>query len=900
MAKTNQALYAFNRGLVSKYGLARTDVRRLALSAEIQANYIPKVLGSMSLRPGFGLKGTPNGNNRCVQIPFVFESPDDTALLELTDSTLRIRVADQLITRVAVSAVVTNGDFASFVGWTDDSDAGGFAGVLGGQLDLYTTTSGAGRCYQFVGLGAGDSGKTHALRIVVPRGPVTLRVGSTNGADDYVTETSLRTGTNSIAFVPTTGFYIEFSSYSQSIKMVDSCQIEAAGVLELPTPWTEALLPLVRWDQEADVIFTACDTISQYRIERRDNGSWSVVEYFPTDGPFRVANITKITLQPGGQTGNIVVAASGPLFRSTHVGALFKITSTGQSVAANLAGPDQYTNAVQITGVGVAARQLTINITGTWVGKLTLQQSLDSGLSWTPAGHTFTTNTTNFLFNDGFDNQIIQYRIGFIGGDYTSGTAMVSLSNPGGGITGVVRVTAFTDTKHVFADVITPLGGVNATLFWSEGEWSLYRGFPSAVGLYEGRLWWAGRGKIWGSVSDGFESFNEDIEGDSGTIARNIGRGPVDKINWLLPIQRLIVGSQAAEISTRSSSIDEILTPTNSNMKPASTRGSDPVPAVIVDTDGFYVHRSGRKLMRISPSDAYLDYASSDASIFIPEILVEKIVRIAVQRLPETRIHCVLTDGSVALLVFDDLENVQAWVTVQSTGDIEDVAVLPGDDEDLVYYVVNRNINGVNTRFIECWAFESQCIGGDYNYQADSHLVYTFGSPQNVLSVPHLIGKKVVVWADGKDLSPGVGSTQKLYTVDGSGNITLDAGVTVSHAIVGLSYRGRFQSSKLAYAAQMGTALLQPKIVNQVGVVAADMHRYGIRVGQDFDHLQNLPGMENGKPVDPDFVWSEYDNPTFPVSGKWNTDARLCMDSHAPRPATICAAIIEMVTDEKT
>lgn len=901
MAKINSLAYAFNRGLISKYGLARTDVRRVALSAEIQTNYIPKVLGAMSLRPGLGFVGTPRSNNQAINIPFVFETPDDTALLELTDSKLRVRVAEQLITRVAVSAIVANGDFASFVGWTDTS-VGGNASASGGQLNLLAVTNGVAKASQSVAVGGSDAGKVHALRIVVTRGPITLRIGNVTGGDNVVTDTTLRAGTHSIAFIPAAGtFAIEFSSRATSVKLVDSCQIEPAGILELPTQWTSELLSLVRWEQSADVVFIACDGVSQNRIERRDNGSWSVVEYFPLDGPFRTANTTQTALDPSGQNGNITIVSTGHIFDQGHIGALFKLTSSGQKVISDLLGANEFTDPVQVTGIGTSSRKLVINISGTWATKLSLERSLDDGLTWNTTGQTFFNNQVDFDYNDGFDNQIIKYRLGFIGGDYVSGTASVTLANSGGGITGIVRITDVAGPESASAEVITPLGSVNKTVLWSEGAWSQYRGFTTAVAIHGGRLCWAGRGKLWCSVSDAYESFNEDIEGDSGTIARNIGRGPVDRVNWLSPVLRLIVGAEGSEVSTRSSALDEILTPANCNLKAFSTRGSAAVPSVIVDSDAFFSHRTGNKLMRISPSATGLDYETSDVSIFIPEILAEGVVRVAVQRLPETRIHCVLADGNVAILIFDDLENVQCWVNFHTFhADIEDVAILPGDGEDLVYYMVNRTVNGVQTRFLERWAFENQCVGGDYNYQADSHLVFTFGSPQNIISIPHLIGEDVVVWADGKDLSPGFDDDQKVYRVDGSGNITLDPGVTVSHAIVGLAYNATFQSSKLAYAAQMGTALLQPKIVNQVGIIAVDMHRYGVRVGQDINHLRNLPSSENGKPVDPDYIWTAYDNPTFPISGTWNTDARLVMRSTAPRPATILAAVISMQTDEKT
>jgi hypothetical protein len=53
MGKMTNALLAFNRGLQSRLGLARIDLERTALAAEVQTNWMPRSLGSMMLRPGW-------------------------------------------------------------------------------------------------------------------------------------------------------------------------------------------------------------------------------------------------------------------------------------------------------------------------------------------------------------------------------------------------------------------------------------------------------------------------------------------------------------------------------------------------------------------------------------------------------------------------------------------------------------------------------------------------------------------------------------------------------------------------------------------------------------------------------------------------------------------------------
>ena len=161
---------------------------------------------------------------------------------------------------------------------------------------------------------------------------------------------------------------------------------------------------------------------------------------------------------------------------------------------------------------------------------------------------------------------------------------MVTLSYSNGGITGIARVTGYTSETVVSAAVLTNMGGTAASEDWAEGVCSDYRGWPSAVTIYEGRLWWAGKDRIIGSVSDAYESFDEETEGDAGPINRTIGFGPVDVINWLLPAQYLLCGTEGSELSIRSTAFDEPLTPTAFQIKEVETQGSASVQAVKIGT----------------------------------------------------------------------------------------------------------------------------------------------------------------------------------------------------------------------------------------------------------------------------------------------------------------------------
>lgn len=885
MAKQNAALLSFNRGEVSRKALARVDVERLRLAAETQENFLPSVLGPMMLRPGLGFVGSVNRDLRSRVVPFVF-SNSDVALIELSAGTMRVWVDDALVTRGSVSTNVANGNFSSSAGWTL---SGSTAAIANGVLTLATSSAGAlATCYRPVSVATGDRDKEHALRVIVRRGPIQFRAGSTLGGGDYIDLTTLETGEHSLSFTPSGDFYVQFETSTARQKIIESVAVESAGVMEIATTWSEADLADLRFDQSGDVIFVACKGQRQSRIERRSTTSWSVARYDADNGPFLAANATDITLTAAALTGNTTLTASRALWKATHVGALIRHFSSGQTVTASITAQNIFTSTIRVSGVGTA-RSFALVINGIAGGTVvTLQRSVTSASAGFSDVQAFSANTSNPNFNDGLDNLIAWYRIGVKAAQFGSGTAIVSLTYSGGGQAGIARVTSIDSALIANVEVLRDLGSTSATDNWSEGEWSDLRGWPSAVTLFDGRLWWAGRDRIWGSVSDDYASFDADTEGDAGPISRSLGSGPVDTINWVLPLSRLIVGREGSEVSVRSSSFDEPLTPTNLTLKDASTQGSTGVAAVKVDTRGVFVEKSNRKVYELAFSPEIQDYAAHDLTRLHPDIGLSGFVDVAVQRQPDTMLHFVLGNGEAAILLYDREDQVEAWWRIVTDGAIESVAILPGAIEDKVYYVVKRNIDGFPRRFLEKLARRDDCVGGQISKLADSFVVYEGSATVSIGNLTHLENSELVLWADGKDVGR--------KTVR-NGAIALDA--PAARVVAGLPYEAAFKSAKLAYAAVMGTALTQKKRVDHLGLILFDTHCRGLRYGQDFEHLDDMPLVKEGAVVNPDTVFAEFDAAMIELPGHWDTDARLCLKAAAPRPCTLAAAVVAVTTHEK-
>jgi hypothetical protein len=782
-----------------------------------------------------------------------------------------------------------------------------------------------------------DTGTEHSLDIHVARGPVVLRVGSTDGDDDYISETSLGTGYHNLAFTPEGDFHVTLQNDVLVNRIVNSLTIGDSGTVEVRTPWTASNLANIRYDQSADVVFADCLDVRPQKIERRGTGrSWSVVDYAPNDGPFLSSPSSSAKLSVSHFYGNTTLNSDVPLFRSTHVGSLVQMFHEGQGGEWALGALDAKTDPIEVTGIGDTGsvptssneRRITFAVSGAYAGRIRIERSFDGpDFGFKPItsniGHTLDTGDTagsdtgTFTVNldDTEDNISVHYRARMT--EWTSGAAIITATYRGGGVTGRARITGYNSNTDVDIEVLSRFSDTGMTDNWQFGHWSEARGFPTAVRLHGGRLAHAQGGSIFLSASDDFENFDVSVEGDAAPIIRTIGSGPVDNIHYLMSALRLLVGTAGSELTVKSSAIDEPLTPSNSSIVPFSTNGSANVRAVAIDTRAIMVQRSKQRVFELGPAQNTLaDYEAFELTLLVPDLLAAGAVSIAVQRQPDTRIHCVLGDGRVAVLTYEPTEEVIAWsIWEGDTGtspQVERAMVLPGIEEDAVYYHIRRTINGAHKRYLEKWALESECLGDTglswlvdcaVSFAADTGRTTSFAD-----AATHLAGESVVAWGDldsGStpyvDLSPGIGSLQTQYTLDTGGDLTL-TGYTdgVSKGVLGKRYTATWKSSKLAYAAEMGSALGQVKRVPQASLILYKTHQSGIQFGaRDTGHLDSLSGNIDGKTIDVDTIHETLDQVAVPVPGTYETDPRLILRAASPRPATVLAVVPTVSTNEK-
>jgi hypothetical protein len=862
----------FNRGEIDPKALMRIDVDKIASTGSTMTNWIPQRLGPMSYRPGFEYIGDVPGPTYFV--PFV-AATDDVAQLEFTNNAMRVWVDDEPITRPAVTSAITNGTFdVDLSGWSDASGGGGtiaWASLDGaGALEVYGDGSLNGAAYQAVT--TAQVGVEHAVNLNILLGPVDVRIGTTIGGSE-IFGGILSPGTHSLAFIPTGNFQVYLGSRNKYKSYVNAAIIEPAGVLSFDTVIPEAALPLIRTDQSADVVYLAADNIGLFEIQRRGQRSWSIVEFSATDGPFGTISTSGISMSVDALTGNATATASDDFFTPGHLGALFKLSSSGQVREASVSVENTGTGSIRVTGVS-SARGFTISATGTWSATIVLQRSTDDA-TWSDV-ESYTGNQ-NKVYNDTFDNAVLYYRLFVKTGGYTSGTIKLGLSYASGSIDGIIRVIGSITTTTASVQVLSELGGTDPTLDWYEGEWSTARGYPSAVRLFEGRLWWAGKDSVWGSVSDAFKSYDDGLSGESASIRKTLGFGPSDSVNWLFSTSNLVMGLASDEIMVRSTSFSEKMTSLNTNLRRGTSQGSAPISPVQTDSTMYFVQRSLQRVFEFGYSNTTESSQAYDTTTLNPSICSAGIKRIAVSRQPETRIFVILNDGTARVYLVDQAEEVRAWSRIETDGTIEDIVVMPAISDDRVYVMVNRT----SGRKWEKLALFSD-VGTSGSQHFDSFVSYT--SPGTTLTgLTHLEGKTVAVWADSQDRGE--------FVVSG-GSITVPTAWT--NVVAGLRHTAIYRSNKLnEYIGKEGYVTAnQLKRVISIGLVAEDFYPATFQYGSDANYLQYLPLIEDGTTFDHNAMLSEYDKLPFEIDSTYDTNSRVYLK--ATGPATILSMVYEI------
>ena len=886
--RKHELVYALNAGGVDPQAVARVDLEKMRLAGEHPVdNLMPLVLGPATLSPGSQnlARITADAETRMVRFS---RSVGNSYMLLLSPSEMRVVLDDAVQQVPSVATLINSGSWSNVS--TSPATATG-----GATLTFAATRTASARLRQTVGVATGDQVKTNILRVVVSAGPVFLRVGTTAGGFELLADAELDTGTHKIGIYPGSGtgtIYVEVRADDDVARSVSQIQFESAliggtGDLVLPTPWsTIAAIEAMRAWQSIDVLFCGDGATQQRRIEHRGALSWGISLYKTDDGPF-VGGSSRVSMTPSAQTGNTVITSSEGFFSTRHEGALFEITQRGKVVTSTFNAVNQTSDYVTIIGVDAGRYFHRTGVGTAFVGTIVIERSFDASdpVSWTTF-ETYVDGAVSFAktqVDDTLDNMTVHYR--YRVSAYTSGSAVMTLEYDSGVQVGRARLLSQINATSINCEVLVPFGNTGSSRSWRIGEWSTDRGWPRIPVIHDGRLHWFRDDTDYASKPDDYTFFDDSFEGDSMPLARSVGTGGEEGVVWALSMDRLIVGTPAFEAVITASELDEPLTPTAYTVRKPSRRGCADIQAVGHDDGVFFVQRSGRRVYELSAAEGSSRLRSQDISRLNPTAFASGVVDIAVQQQPDTRLYSVMDDGSLVITTFERDDKVIAVTTRTIAGGlVEDVEIIPNIQQDDVYLIVNRS----GARYLEKFAPEREQIAVSTCALLDGHKVLT-GSVSSITGATHFAGETVQVWADGARRSD--------VTIDGSGNAAL--GATYARVVYGKRYYGSFNSVKLAYAAGLGSAVGQTKMVRGVGLILRDSCLDGVRVGPDANYLDPMPDYVNGALRTANQFFTHYDADVMPINSDWTPDARIYVQiDSAEGPCTLQAIVLDIETHD--
>ncbi len=456
----------------------------------------------------------------------------------------------------------------------------------------------------------------------------------------------------------------------------------AARVYGVSSPYLEADLFELNYSQSNDVLTVVHNDYYPRDITRTANTAWTVTQFANEEGPFKTANSTATTMTVNAETGSVTVTASTGVFDSSWVGELLYLEQK----------PSDTTKRWE-PGKSISSGDVRL-----------------AGAHYYKASNTATSGT---------------YRPDHTEGTSTDGDNGVTWEYLHSGF-GVVELTAYSTTttmtgtvkKRVPANIVS-----TPTDNWARSAWSATEGYPAAVAYHKQRLVFGGTKKQPNGLQFSgvgarkyFGKENPILDDDAITLLLDSTQ-QANALRHLIPLKQMIALTSGAEhLINGPNNLILATDPPFADVQ--GYTGSSVVRPIIIGNTGLFVQEKGtviRSLQYALQDDAFTGVNLTARS---PHLFQGKqVVQWAFQREPLSVVWCVMNDGTLNGFTYMAEQEVFAWHWHETDGYFESVCSVSEGEEDAVYFVVRREINGQTKRYVEKLASRY------FNTVKDAHFV---------------------------------------------------------------------------------------------------------------------------------------------------------------------------------
>ncbi len=431
---------------------------------------------------------------------------------------------------------------------------------------------------------------------------------------------------------------------------------------------------------------------------------------------------------------------------------------------------------------------------------------------------------------------------------------------------------------NILADTTLSPPEANITLNSGAGD------YPGAVTYHERRRWFAGTvnepQNIWATRNGTESNLTSSIPSreDDGMEFR-IASQQQNAIRHLVPLADLIALTTGGEFRIFADG-GPAISPSTISIKPQGYSGAADVQPALTSSSALYVQAQGSRVRELAydPNGTGF-YRSLDASLLATHLFNGyTLTELAYVRAPESVLWAVRNDGALLGMSYVPDQQVFGWHQHTTDGFFESVAVIPEGNEDVLYAVVRRVINGRTVRNIE--RLKSRFFAAQEDaFFVDSGLTYDSTPATTINGLWHLEGETVQIMADGAVVPDRVVT---------NGSITLPTAASVVH--VGLGYVSDIITLPLAYegmqAAGQGTMKNVSKVYLRV------VNSSVVQAGPTFDKLREYPARQVSDPYGSPPSLQTFEAP-LSIDPNWNTDGAVCIRQDLPLPFTLAAMALD-------
>lgn len=408
--------------------------------------------------------------------------------------------------------------------------------------------------------------------------------------------------------------------------------------------------------------------------------------------------------------------------------------------------------------------------------------------------------------------------------------------------------------------------------------------FPSAVSYFQQRRVFAGTSikplQVW-MTKTGTESnlsYSLPIKDDD-RISFKLASREASMIQHIVPLNKMILMTGSAEWNVNTLNTD-YLTPKSISVSPQSYIGSSMVQPIIANNSLIYAAARGGHVRELAYNWQANGYITGDISIRSSHLFDgKKVMDMCLQKSPFPVVWCVSSDGSLLGLTYLPEQNIGAWHKHTTDGVIESITSVTEQDDDILYAVIKRTVQGRSVRYIERMRPRKTTTQKDYFFM-DGGLTYR-GTPVGAVSgLSALEGKTVQILADGNVMPE---------TVVSSGSVNLPNGIEASVISVGLPIDYSITTLPLAFQIDAAMGQGRNKNIGKVwlrvyGSSAISAGRYG---GKMYEYKQRTTEV--------------FSHPTRPktgiieinIGGQWDDDGLIQIKQENPLPLTVLSMTAE-------